>query len=60
MVKNIFLVFNIDPPPLKMTLKESKNVEGKGNNVIMYNFPEPNIKNKDERMETELETINNF
>ena len=28
--------------------------------VIMYNFPEPNIKNKDERMEKDLETINNF
>ena len=26
----------------------------------MYNCPEPNIKNKDERMEKELETINHF
>ena len=43
-----------------MGLKESKNEEGKGNNVIMYNCPELNIKNKDEKMEKELETINNF
>ena len=45
---------------VKMALKESKNEEGKGNNVIMYNCPEPNIKNKDERIEKELETINIF
>ena len=45
---------------VKMALKESKNEEGKGNNVIMYNCPEPNIKNKDEMFETEFETINNF
>ena len=45
---------------VKMALKESKNEEGKGNNVIMHTCPEPNIKNKDERMENELETINNF
>ena len=45
---------------VKMALKESKNEEGKGNNVIVYNYPEPNIKNKDEKMEKELETINNF
>ena len=36
---------------VKMALKESKNEEGKSNNVIMYNCLEPNIKNKDERME---------
>ena len=30
------------------------------NNVIMYNCPEPNIKNKDERIEKSWETINNF
>ena len=45
---------------VKMALKESKYEEGKGNNAIMYNCPEPNINNKDERMEKELETINNF
>ena len=36
---------------VKLALKESKNQEGKGNNVIMYNCPESNIKNKDKRME---------
>ena len=36
---------------VKMALKESKNEESKSNNIIMYNYPEPNIKNKDERME---------
>ena len=34
-----------------MALNASKNEEGKGNNVIMYNCPEPNIKNKDEMIE---------
>ena len=43
---------------VKMALKEYKNEEGKCNNVIMYNCPEPNIKNKDERIEKEFETIN--
>ena len=45
---------------VKMALKESKNEESKENNVIMYNCTEPNIKNKDEMIEKELETINNF
>ena len=45
---------------VQMASKVSKNEEGKGNNVIMYNCPEPNIKHKDERIEKELETINNY
>ena len=45
---------------VKMTLTESKNEEVKGYNIIMYNCPETNIKNKDERKEKELETINYF
>ena len=40
-----------------MPLKESKNEEGKGNNVIMYNCPEPNIKNKDEMIKIKIRIL---
>ena len=45
---------------VKMALKVSKNKEIKGNNAIMYNCPEPNIKNNNEMIEKKLETINYF
>ena len=44
---------------VKMALKESKNEEGKGNNVIMYNCPEPILRIKMKGWK-ELETINKF